>query len=348
MKRIYFTFLLLFAAVLLLASTSFSYVNMKDYGDAVTRVVIGLSGDPLVKFSTSGDILELSIEDFTSQSQAQIEQQSGVMVATISQNGSTISIKARESFRFERFRLGDPQREVIDIFTANPTRTQRITIGDFYAGTGKLNSADNTFYALDSDYPQDPQILYHWALALKKRGSLRATEKLLQIPSGSGYYQPAQALLAKLHSAEEPLPAAPPEAISITPPMPAAPVTTPIESISIAPKTENIPPKPEPTEEPSILGYLPLLLVEGLFIGFFAYLISLLINKSKQRKPKIMPPEINEANLGLDSQTLIRMVSKLLADGWTVKEISKELKLKQSDVEQLSQHCRKENHDDNA
>ncbi|MDY0152906.1 MAG: hypothetical protein RBS43_11580, partial [Candidatus Cloacimonas sp.] len=195
------------------------------------------------------------------------------------------------------------------------------------------------YNALHIDYREDAEILYHWAELLAKRGSSRATEKLSMIPSRSSYYRSAQVLLAKLHGDEEPLP---PPPIAVAEKMVEEDESMPVDSIIQAPvqKQADAPPPVKKS-----WGYFPLIAVEVLLLAMVLYLISIAIRRPKRKlvnAEDIVKPE----DSGLDTKTLCRMVSKLLADGWTMREISKELKISQKEVENLVQLCHHGGHDE--
>lgn len=344
MKLFFCLFLLIAVLIPLSASVGYTYVNMENNGTGVTRVVVGLSekAKPVVNRTAKG--LELQLTDYDRQSNAMITFKPGGIVSGVEQNGGTITLAIGSAFRYETLNLGN--RVAVDVYIQNPNKSQRLQIADFYADKGKLASADKAYNDLHIDYREDTEILYHWAELLAKRGSARATDKLSMIPSGSPYYKQAQSLMAKLHGDEEPLPPPPPptkeEAMATSAeiaPIPAMPADSIIRA-----------PQPITAEQPesktiSLLRFLPLVGVEALLLIVFLIVISIALKK-KKKSPVSSPKLERSENPGLDTRTMCRMVSKLLSDGWTLREISKELKISQKEVESLVQLCHMGGHDE--
>ncbi|MDD4310447.1 MAG: hypothetical protein PHO32_08710 [Candidatus Cloacimonetes bacterium] len=346
MKRFICVLLLTISLGILAASAEFTRVYMEDHNSAVVRVVVVLSQQKLCKISTSGSTLEVSIDSSLPQNAAQIAFVAGGLLSGIQQEGSTIQLQVKQNFRYERSSYANPYRIVIDIFKTSPNKDERLSIANFYAETGKLNSADNEYFELNRDYPKDAQILYHWGVLLTKRQSDRATKILMQIPAQSAYYPPAKGLLAKIHADEEPLPPPPPINEEEQAPNQLEPPVQKPDTVSHSQDYKAVcPPVTEANtcKGSKLLSFLPIVLVEAVLLSLFIFLLSgLLKKKPLKTKPRPEAPELNEANTGLETKTLKRMVSKLLADGWTPKEIARELKLKQKDVEHLVHLCQTE------
>ncbi len=335
-------FLLLWATSFLLASASIENINMENHGTAVSRVVIELGGESGTEINTSGSGLQVLIKDYLP-SKASINYKAGGLISGISQRDNQVQIDVQGAFRIEQLRLG--KRQVIDIFAAQPTKAQRLTIADFYSEVGKLNSADKAYNDLHIDYREDNQILYKWAQLLHKRGSARATEKLSMISQTSPYYAKAQQLMAIIHGDEEPLPP-PPDANEFG----SAEAQETVQD-SVLPDTantivaKNLPaplvPKQTRRFDPNWLFPFALL-VMGAFLLYLAFTL-----KPKRHPAAKKPsPAISVSNTALDSKTMCRMVGKLTADGWTRKEVARELKITQTEVEQYLHLCHRGGHDD--
>lgn len=348
MKRNILLFLFIMSIALLCAAVGITSVNMEDHNSAVVRVVIGLSADGGYSINTGGNGLEFKLDNFISNSKARIATKDSNLVTAIEQDDAVLRISISKPFRYETTTFSYPRRIAIDIFKKNPTKEERLIIADFYTEMGKLNSADKTYSDLHIDYREDAQILYKWAVLLQKRGSARATEKLALIPTGSPYYKKAQMLMAKLHGDEEPLPPPPPAepepvsapkdtiaAVSIVPVSPAESIAAPIKV-----KTKSCP----------ILGLcgtwgiVPVLLVLGVMLALAVFIFILAIKMKAPVKRDEIP--MVESELVLDTKTMCKMVSKLLSDGWTMREIAKELKISLREVELLVQMCHSGGHED--
>ncbi len=234
-------------------------------------------------------------------------------------------------------------RLAYDIFVTDPDKRQRLAIAGFYAEIGKLNSADRAYGELHTDYREDGEILYKWALLLQKRGSQRATDKLLLIPKASPFYAKGQALLATLHADEEPLP--PPEPIA--PPAPESKIAPPLpQTADTLTRASEPMPQAVPASQPQrSYGFLPLLIILAAVVLFFIVIFSLFSHR-KRPVSSLSTAEFETSDTALDSKTICRMVSKLIADGWTTREIARELKVTQRDVERYLQLCHQGGHDD--
>ena len=88
---------------------------------------------------------------------------------------------------------------------------------------------------------------------------------------------------------------------------------------------------------PNIVHVLKQFLKKDTF-QFYFYIIIFIFIHSGKKKPKpvvFAPPENRKEGEALDTETLCRMVSRLLINGWTNKQIAKELKLPEEEVERL-------------
>lgn len=329
---------LLSALCYLNASVAYTYVQVHHYGTAVSRVVVGFSEKTVPTINKNTGSLEIRLKDDDNGSAAPVDFSAGGLVSGIEQNGGSLQVTAREQFRYEQLGMGN--RLALDIFVADPNKAQRLEIADFYRDKGKLASADKAYNALHIDYREDAEILYHWAELLAKRGSSRATDKLSMIPSSSSYYRSAQVLLAKLHGDEEPLP---PPPVTVEEKMVKEDENMPVDSIIQTPVPEQAA-TPPPVKN-SLWGYIPVIAVDTVLLAIAIYLIFIAVKLGKRKVTPHQDAVKPEAS-GLDTGTLCRMVSKLLADGWTMREISKELKISQKEVENLVQLCHHGGHDE--
>ncbi|MDD2228279.1 MAG: hypothetical protein PHY48_02580 [Candidatus Cloacimonetes bacterium] len=344
MKRSTLMLMFLFAVTLLVASVGITSVNMEDYSGAVVRVVIGLSANGTYQISSNPGSLDFKLDNFISNSKARIATKDSNLVSAIEQDGDVLHITVKQAYRYETSSFTYPRRVAVDIFKNNPNREERLDIAAFYSDTGKLNSADKTYSDLHIDYRQDSEILYKWAVLLHKRGSSRASEKLFYIPTGAPYFEQAKKLMAVLHGEEEPLPPPPPIAIEETdnvqtpPPVSAEPAKVPEVSALVQTK-----------QAPAIcpinwLGVIPKLVLLGFLLAISVIIFVFAV--TRKRKPEPEPSPFIKSSTSLDTKTLCSMVSKLLSDGWSMREISKELKISLKEVEQLVQICHSGIHED--
>ncbi len=342
MKNTILVTIMLLTVALLNASLGWTFVNSESYGSAVVRIVIGLYGEGNPSVIKSPDGLSVKLSNYEPGNQPTINHNPGALVKSIEQSGAEVNISMARGFRFEQSNFNSPRRLVLDVFVSNPDKAQRLQIADFYSEKGKWNSADKTYNDLHLDYREDMQILYNWALLLHKRGSARATEKLSQISPESSYYQKAQNLLTKIHGDEEPLPPPPPLQI------PVQPETT--EDSTAVKDTIIAAPIQAPISVPATkvrvkFGFAPVLVFLAILLATAIIVFS--FRKKKPSTPRLAHhPKFNSLDAPLDTKTMCRMVSKLLADGWTQREISRELKISQQDVESFVQLCHQGGHED--
>lgn len=341
MKKLVLMLALLAFSMLLGASASLESVNMENHGMAVTRVVLQLNGSSETEISRSGSNLDVLIKDYLP-GKASVNFKAGGIVSDVEQHNNSVLITVAKPFRYEQLRLGN--RLAVDVFTAAPSKAERITIAEFYGSTGKLNSADKMFNDLHIDYREDGEILYKWAQLLYRRGSARATEKLSLIPHNSAYFAKGQQLMAEIHGDEEPPPPPPEEN---TEPLAKA-VTAKPDSVPEAvpqPTQSDATPSPIPKRNGFAFPFVPFLIILAALLLVFILFFSLFTRK-KSPTPKKVVPQLKPSETALDSKTMCRIVSKLTADGWTRREIARELKIPQKDVEQYLQLCHQGGHED--
>lgn len=330
-------------ALIMQASVGIATVKMEDHSGAVCRVVIGLNGEAKYSFSESTGNLAIRFADFDTNTKARIYRVQSDLISGIEQDGEVLRLIIDKHFRYETMSFEYPPRLVVDVFVTSPNRAERLAIADFYSEMGKFNSADRAYASLHADYPQDAQILYHWALLLQKRRSGRALEVLAKIPETSQYYEPGQRLRARLTGESLTLPVAPkaenpaPPVVESTPealaPQDSSLIPTPPQDV----KQEK--PAPVAPKMPVKKATNPFMLQVAVLIGLLVLLAVVLYYLfTGKKQPKIALPA-NEASDPREEEasdrTMRRMVSKLLDDGWTHKEIAREMKISTAQVERL-------------
>lgn len=329
--------------MLLSAAVGIATVKMEDHAGAVCRVVISLTEEGEYHISESGGGLAISFSDFDTSTKARIYAESSKLITAIKQDNEVLQLLISKPYRYETMNFDYPRRLVVDVFSASPSKAERLTIGAFYSEMGKFNSADRSYSALHADYPKDAQILYHWALLLQKRRSSRALEVLAKIPETSAYYERGQKLLARLSGEDLPQPVAPKAETPAPPIVEAAPEALAVQDSSSVPLAPQVvkdakpaPVAPKITVKKAANPYmLQIALLIGLLVLLAVVLYYLFTGK---RQPKIdlladdLPDPVEEE---ASDRTMRRMVSKLLDDGWTHKEIAREMKISTAKVERL-------------
>ncbi len=357
--KVLFMLTLLIAS--LCAAIDFTYVDMENYGSGVSRIVVGFYGTGNYEVIPNSDYVEVKIDN-NNPSKVNISYEGGNIVRSIVQRNNSIRISVSPTFRLERMVLEDPFRLVLDIIVAKPNRQQKLDIAEFYTSCGKLNSADKIYVELNRDYPNDGEVLYKWALLLEQRGSNRLKAIVAKIPKNSAYYSAGQDILNRVYgrkaaagtssekaapqekpkSVEEPKPIEPLKANKEIPPAVETEQTVQPESlVATPPLPQDIQEAPLPSgSEESKLSFFeknPLLIVFFVLLLLLIIIIFIFIHSGKKKpKPVVFaPPENRKEGEALDTETLCRMVSRLLINGWTNKQIAKELKLPEEEVERL-------------
>jgi hypothetical protein len=339
MKRL-FMMLLLFG-ISLLAAVSITQIRAEDYNGVVCRLVIQLERDSdfIVERQSGGffvgiERLEGSLPTHSLE---------GTFLDRISMGNSGIMIHTGLDLDYQTMRLSDRNAIVLDFLSKAGGKNERLTIAKFYSDKGKLASADKEFHLLAIDYPNHYDILFHWGELLIKRGSQRAAEKLAMIPQSSPYYDAAQELILpggkKPQAEDKSVPQE--EEDHYIPLMPEDIHEEEQDSIATAlipPIREALDPSDFQDKSPSFIGKAADWASEHIIITiiiFVALLITLCImifgNCLFKHKPK--KKEIQEASQILDTDTMCKMVNRLLADGWTNKEIARELKVSVHEIE---------------
>ena len=341
-KRVLITAVLLLAAFC--SALDFTYVEMENYGSAVSRIVIGLYGTGDYKVIEGNNYVEINLDN-TNANKANIQYQPGGLVYAIEQIDNKMVIPISSSYLLEQMVLDSPRRLVLDIIVAKPDKQQKLELADFYTSAGKLNSADKIYYELAKSYPEDYAILYKWTLLLKQRGSSRINEIAAKIPQNSEYYPFAQQIIKgnQLRKAAQCTPAVKTQnACKIEGDKEKAET----KSLSLIPKA---PEKAEKTANPIkdkklfATKWIPKLMLLIILILLLILIYHILANVGKRKKK---PP----LNFNLESQkkteltteenkTLVLMVRRLLDSGWKNSEIARELKISEEEVERLVQLC---------
>lgn len=330
-------------AMMLAATVGIATVKMEDHASAVSRVVISLNNEAKYFISETGAGLAIRFEDFDMGTKARIYAAKSDLVTGIEQNDEVLNVKIGKPFRYETMSFEYPRRLVLDVFVAEPNRAQRLVIGDFYSEMGKFNSADKVYSRLSSDYPKDAQVMYHWALLLAKRGSNRAMDVLAKIPENSSYYERGQKLLARLTGETVPQAVVPHQEEPAVPEVKSVPEPMAAQDSSNVPLAPGVEKEAKPsTVEPKVAAkkaispfMLQIVLLIALMVLLAVVLYYLFTGKRQPRIDLLADDPIAIQEEEASDRTMRKMVSKLLDDGWTHKEIARELKISTAKVERL-------------
>ncbi len=318
-------------------------------------MVIELSGNADFEVSSQSQSLKVTISDCAAGSVVPAYSKLSKIIDRIelTENGNTteVTITTMEAFELQQSRLDDPVRIVLDLHARFPLPNRKLQLAraDFYAESGKLNSADKAYAELSILYPRDAEILYKWGKLLTIREAKpRALKKLSQIPEKSYFYKPAQELIAQLKG-EVPLPVQAPK--KPEPALEKPPITTPPvkadstavkDSLAAAPLVR----KPVATRAcdqsqgwgAGLTKFVTsncILLLSILGMALLVLIIIIIRSFRTGRKPRASTAK----GMILDDETKRKMVMQLVNDGWRSKEIARELNLGVKEVESIVNLC---------
>lgn len=341
-----FTMLIMVLAGCMLSAVSIQSIRAEDYSGVACRLVFDLDQDADFTMNQRGQDFYLAIRNFDGKIPPY--DLSDTFLERIETTADGLRISSPVQLRYLTMKLHDSRALVIDFLKDTRQKKEGLIIAGFLADKGRLASADKEYHRLAIDYPEHYDILYAWGKLLIRRGSSRAAQKLALIPVSSSYYAAAQTLLSITDSSSQAEDS--PEHIQEqrgqkSAPKPEEPEpqagieTYPGFTISTTPDSLVItfPPEEVYLEKPNLLTLLKGLASKYILLAITLLLAILLIAallifgrfKKPARKPR---QDIEESSLGLDTDTLGKMVNHLLADGWTNKEIARELKISLHEV----------------
>lgn len=345
MKRLLMVIIVLASCAL--SAVSIRSIQAENYNGLVCRLVLRMDQDVDFKVNKQGNDFFIAIDDFDGQLPA--FSLSGTFLDQIELADGGIKVSSEARLRYLTMRLSDVKALVIDFIKFSQSKKERLFIASFLIEKGLLGSADRAYEEIARDYPNHYDVYYHWGDLLLQRGSSRAVKKLGMIPDFSSYYPLAQDLLHGVRNSSRT------DRIADKIPEPQEQEVAIIhENVELQIKTKK---ELEPnalSPQDSIVFFLPsegnqaegsgffgsiaelanryFLLIIALAVALAVFLLFLILGRF--RKPAKKPhQDIQESNLGIDTDTLCKMVHRLLADGWTNKEIARELKINQQEVE---------------
>ncbi|MDD3578469.1 MAG: hypothetical protein PHS23_05680 [Candidatus Cloacimonetes bacterium] len=309
------------------ADTGIRGIRAEDYQGVVCRLVLDLNQDAKFTVQQKPEGLQINIENFDGRDAK--KQLNSSLIRELQVNTHGVWVATIKGLRYEMMQLSETRQAVVDLFSNPQNLEGKLAIARFYSDRGKYASADEAFYALDRGYPGNDNVLYYWGILLKRRGSNRANVKLGQIPESSPYFDAAQELI---------------QSGRYIPQLQEADVQASIEADALdevalrdsiykvdslvvaAPKLSLRHPKPKALDVIAEIASQHFILALLVFVSTLV-IISILVFGSRQGKTKK-----TESSIGLEAMALQRMVHRLLADGWTHKEIARELKIGVNDV----------------
>jgi hypothetical protein len=331
MKRISIGLSMFMLCLGLSALTGVKSIRAEDYHEVAGRLVFDLDSNSTYSAQPSNDILQIRIGDFDNEDAQRVINSKFIREVSLVPGG--FNVKLASGLRYEKMYFDDTKQIVIDLFTKPTSKSGRLTIARFYSDRGRYASADKAFSDLNRDFPDSDDILYHWGVLLKRRGSTRAEDILARIPASSTYYKQARSLMEGSDYIPpimvKPCPELTDEEVEEQPEEPALADSIATTEVPIA-----VTPVTAVEEQPRSSFWNTIVEIAldhfVLTLGFFVstlVILSILIFGFKQ-KSKPGP----NANVGFEALSMRRMVNRLLADGWTHKEIARELKITVDEV----------------
>ncbi len=269
-----------------------------------------------------------------------------ILVST-GKSGIEISIQTAEPVRREEMRLDEEgYKLVLDIFPKNLPKTFEAGLGtaNFYFATHQFAKALPLYVNLESTFPDKKQVNYYIAkdLAGLKKYS-QALARLEKVPADSREYQFVQTLKDKIQNDSSSLndffdsdyDSSLSQPVATQQPKPAqAQAST--EAVTF--QTVKMPKPAKPSIVELLLTTLiPLWLALALIIVLFIIIIIILKSKRSEPKPKTTFTVYNEPrrepSIFVDEEAKRKTIVKLIHDGWSNKEIAKELHISESEVE---------------
>ncbi len=345
-------------AVIGLNAASIIAIKAHDYEHVVTRTVITLDSPvvPDVQSNPQQKTIRISLPGVSvggiRPDYRRLRSIIDAIEVSPTASGTIIIIKTMEPFRTEQLILPDPHRIVLDIHAqlARNGRRERLALARFYTDTGKYSNAEREFRSLTRDFANDHEIAFNWGYLLIKRKSFEfANEKLSSIPSSSPLY-------ARVQSLSHMIPGAHP-----SPEKTPSPELVPDER-EAEPVAAEQPPPPQPQtrvshsgiEQDGLISRLAEVTYENIILSLLTFIIMMflltwiwMLELAKRIKPQLLNGnDDTERPIFIDTDTRKKMVSKLLSDGWSVREIARELKISAKEVEQTVKLCQMSNHDE--
>ncbi|HHV37608.1 MAG TPA: hypothetical protein GXX77_07240 [Candidatus Cloacimonetes bacterium] len=258
------------------------------------------------------------------------------------QNG--ILVRTSENLSYETMALTDTKALVVDFYKPAETKEQRLALARFHTDRGRIARADKIYHELYIDYNGHYDILLAWGELLIKRGSDRASEKLKMIPSSSQFYSRAQELLSSvdpkhIDTSNEPMMEVVEEEIIDLKPDPAIDYKLPEDDDEyIENELQRILKRSDITEmiddRDSLWQKLNIVVVAAIIVVAILLIFIIVLLLRLRAAKRNVKHGVKKRATKMDSATITKMVSKLLSDGWTNKEIARELKISRYEVEQ--------------
>jgi tetratricopeptide (TPR) repeat protein len=271
------------------------------------------------------------------------------ILVDIRKSGLDVNIKTGMPYRREVMNLNeDGYKIVLDIFPKNPPATYEagLSVADFYFSTHQFNKAKPLFSKIEANYPDKKEINYYIGknlLGMKRYNE--AISKLEKVPATAREAQFSQILINKL------------KALGSYSDFSQDFLDSNFDSALTEPVVAQAKPAEQPGEQPkvtfqtvtqpkhstgSILSvikvaqiplWFALMLIFILFISSFIMLHKPRTSFRREKSNNVYRDAPKQPTIFVDEDSKRRMISKLLHDGWSNREIAKELHISESEVE---------------
>jgi tetratricopeptide (TPR) repeat protein len=357
MRKLLLILSVLFLLGSLMAIPTLKVIKTHDYTN-VNRVVIVFS-DPVkyqIVSNSADNTLQVRIRDAVKgDSYLEPVLENSQIVHSIllesKKPGVEVKIQTGVAYRTEMMTLNEEgYKIVLDIFQMEPPATFEagVNVANFYFSTHQFNKAKPLYNKLEVSYPDKKEINYYIGknlIGLKRYEE--ALARFEKVPQSSREYQFSQLLTNKLRSSKQYSDfqqdfldssfdnelSSPPTTGTTTSPQVQ---TVPQQNVIVNKLAQPIPANRTLLTVLS-LAQIPLwvaLLLMGLLIFLNAIMLGLAQHQAKEDSVFDTFKETpQEPTIFVDELAKLKMISKLLHDGWSNREISKELHIAESEVE---------------
>ena len=336
MKKLWISLMMLSLCVGISCATSIINIRAQDYESVACRFVLDLTVDADFTVIPKANGFQIDIENFDGKDANRKINSSIIKEVRILPSG--VLLNTIGNLRYEMMRYDDTKQAVIDFFIQAKTRSQHLAIANFYSDRGKYRQADELYAQLDRQYPQDDEILYHWGVMLKRSGRPQQTQSPKPAATEPDKTpQPRQSSQPEAELGRRYVPQLPPEEPSETYFIDLSGddsihLDSLFQSDSLVTLVQLPPVKLERISFLEVVSEIAsryFLLTLLFFVSALVIIYILLFGGKKKKNSYKEEP-------GFEIRALRRMVARLLADGWTHKEIARELKITSNEIAKIA------------
>ncbi|MDD3535820.1 MAG: hypothetical protein PHC50_06740 [Candidatus Cloacimonetes bacterium] len=344
MKKVTIALLMLLVGANLLLSTSITGIRAQDFDGVACRFVLDLNQNADVTVAQKGNGIQIDIAGFDGKDTTRKVNSKLIQDIKITKTGVLLSTIA--GLKYENMRYDDTKQIVIDFFKPVSSRAERLSLAKFYTDRALYDKADQIYGALYDDYPNNEEILENWGTMLELRDGKSKAKKATSPPATTQTQAPDPPAPEAPKRREIPSPEMPKrQEFAGKPQLPPQPgeesrfielaVEEELDSlyrIDSLVTMKSLPPmRYEKISIPDIITDLAsrhFMLTIIIFVCALVIIYILLFGLKKQRR--------TSGQSAFEAKALQRMVGRLLADGWSHKEIAQELKISLAEVKGIA------------